>query len=100
MNIKEVEKLLSDVRDGKRSVNDALEILKNFPYSDLGFAKIDHHREIRTGYPEIVYCAGKTVAQNEAFYAVGFKTLGADCGNRFYIGIGCQKFSHCSSKQV
>jgi NCAIR mutase (PurE)-related protein len=70
MNIKEVEKLLSDVRDGKRSVNDALEILKNFPYSDLGFAKIDHHREIRTGYPEIVYCAGKTVAQVREIFRV------------------------------
>ena len=63
MNIKEVEKLLTSVKNGNTSVEDALEVLRNFPYTDLGFAKIDHHREIRTGYPEIVYCAGKTVEQ-------------------------------------
>jgi NCAIR mutase (PurE)-related protein len=63
MTIKELEHLLEQVKTGKKSVNDALESLKYFPYSDLGFARIDHHREIRTGYPEIVYCAGKTVVQ-------------------------------------
>ena len=63
MTRKEVEKLLKDVKNGQKSVEDALEILKNFPYTDLGFAKIDHHREMRTGYPEIIYCAGKTVEQ-------------------------------------
>jgi len=63
MNVKEVEKLLNDVKNGETSVNKALEVLKNFPYTDLGFAKIDHHREMRTGYPEIIYCAGKSVEQ-------------------------------------
>jgi NCAIR mutase (PurE)-related protein len=63
MNVKEVEKLLTDVRNGETSVEKALEILKNFPYTDLGFARIDHHREMRTGYPEIIYCAGKSVEQ-------------------------------------
>jgi NCAIR mutase (PurE)-related protein len=63
MTKKELEELLSDVRSGKKSIDNALEILKNFPYTDLGFAKIDHHRELRTGYPEIIYCAGKTVEQ-------------------------------------
>lgn len=63
MNIKEVEKLLKDVKTGHTSVENALDVLKNFPYTDLGFARIDHHREMRTGYPEIIYCAGKSVAQ-------------------------------------
>jgi len=70
MNIKEVEKLLTDVKTGKTSVDEALEVLKNFPYTDLGFARIDHHREIRTGYPEIVYCAGKTVEQVKEIFRV------------------------------
>lgn len=70
MNIKEVEKLLSDVKNGTTTVNDALEVLKNFPYTDLGFARLDHHREIRTGYPEIVYCAGKTVSQVKEIFRV------------------------------
>lgn len=70
MNIKEVEKLLTDVKTGKTSVDDALDVLRNFPYTDLGFARIDHHREIRTGYPEIVYCAGKTVEQVREIFRV------------------------------
>lgn len=63
MNIKEVEKLLNNVKNGGTSVDEALDVLKNFPYTDLGFAKIDNHREMRTGYPEIIYCAGKTNEQ-------------------------------------
>jgi len=56
MNANEVEKLLKNVKKGDTSVEEALEVLKNFPYTDLGFARIDHHREMRTGYPEIIYC--------------------------------------------
>jgi pyridinium-3,5-biscarboxylic acid mononucleotide synthase len=63
MNVKEVEKLLNDVKNGETTVDKAMEVLKNFPYTDLGFARIDHHREMRTGYPEIIYCAGKSVEQ-------------------------------------
>lgn len=63
MNIKEVEKLLIDVKNGESTIEEALNVLKNFPYTDLGFARIDHHREMRTGYPEIIYCAGKSVDQ-------------------------------------
>jgi pyridinium-3,5-biscarboxylic acid mononucleotide synthase len=70
MTIKEVEKLLKDVKNGRKSIEEALEVLKNFPYTDLGFAKIDHHREIRTGYPEIIYCAGKSVEQVKKIFMV------------------------------
>jgi NCAIR mutase (PurE)-related protein len=63
MNINDVEKLLIKVKTGGTSVEEALDVLKNFPYTDLGFAKIDNHREMRTGYPEIIYCAGKTTDQ-------------------------------------
>jgi NCAIR mutase (PurE)-related protein len=70
MNIKEVEKLLIQVKTGQTAIEEALEILKNFPYTDLGFARIDHHREIRTGYPEIIYCAGKSVDQVKEIFRV------------------------------
>jgi NCAIR mutase (PurE)-related protein len=70
MTIKEIEKLLNKVREGTISVDEALEVLRSFPYTDLGFAKIDHHREIRTGYPEIVYCAGKTTEQVREIFRV------------------------------
>lgn len=70
MNVKEVEKLLKDVKNGKTSIEEALVVLKNFPYTDLGFARIDHHREMRTGYPEIIYCAGKSVEQVKEIFRV------------------------------
>ena len=70
MNVKEIEQLLQNVKEGKTGVNEALESLKGLPYTDLGFAKIDHHREIRTGYPEIVYCAGKTIEQIKGIFKV------------------------------
>ncbi len=70
MNIKDIEKLLTDVKSGHTSVDDALSTLKDFPYTDLGFAKIDHHREVRTGYPEIVYCTGKTIEQVKEIFRV------------------------------
>ncbi len=57
----EIEEILKEVKDGRKSIEDAMDALKNFSYTDLGFAKIDHHRELRTGYPEIIYCAGKSV---------------------------------------
>src|SRR5450759_883493 len=70
MNVKEVEKLLKEVKNGQTSIEDALEVLKNFPYTDLGFARIDHHREMRTGYPEIIYCAGKSLDQVKEIFRV------------------------------
>jgi NCAIR mutase (PurE)-related protein len=70
MNAKEVEKLLTEVKSGETSIEKALEVLKNFPYTDLGFARIDHHREMRTGYPEIIYCAGKSVEQVREIFRV------------------------------
>lgn len=70
MTRNDIENLLKEIKSGQRSVEDALDILQNFPYTDLGFAKIDHHREMRTGYPEIVYCAGKTVGQVTEIFKV------------------------------
>ena len=55
----EIRELLAGVRDGKISVDEAQERLKDLPYEDLGFAKLDHHRSLRSGFGEVVYCAGK-----------------------------------------
>lgn len=63
MNREEILRILEDLSEGKTDVNKAFEKLKYFPYTDLGFARIDHHRELRTGYPEIVFCQGKTKEQ-------------------------------------
>lgn len=55
--------LLQQVAAGKVAPNAAYEHLKDLPYEDLGFAKIDHHRGIRTGFPEVIYCPNKTIEQ-------------------------------------
>jgi NCAIR mutase (PurE)-related protein len=63
MNRQYLEQLLFEVQSGKLDIQKALKKLKNLPFEDLDFAKIDHHRAIRTGYPEIIYGEGKTEAQ-------------------------------------
>jgi hypothetical protein len=63
MDRRRVEAVLSRVKAGRLSVSDALERLRDLPYEDLGFAKIDGHRPIRRGYPEVVYCPGKATAR-------------------------------------
>ncbi len=70
MNSQELEEILRKVQTGESSVDDAMEKLRHFPYSDLGFARIDHHREVRTGYPEIVFCSGKTHEQVKEIFKV------------------------------
>ena len=54
-------KVLRDLKSGRISVDKALEALRHLPYKDLGFAKIDHHRSLRRGFPEVVFGKGKTV---------------------------------------
>ena len=55
--------LLEDIRAGRLSVADGLEMLRELPYKDLGHAKIDSHRELRVGCPEVIFCQGKTTSQ-------------------------------------
>lgn len=54
-----LRELLSEVRDGNRTVESAVARLRNLPYEDLGFARLDHHRALRKGFPEVVFCEGK-----------------------------------------
>lgn len=63
MNKTDLITLLQSVQSGKIEVNEAAQRLEDLPFKDLGFAAIDNHREIRVGYPEVIYCAGKTVEQ-------------------------------------
>ena len=58
-----LKSLLQEVAAGEKSVEDAVRRLSDLPFEDLGYASIDHHRELRTGFPEIVYGSGKTVEQ-------------------------------------
>ncbi|MDA8221418.1 nickel pincer cofactor biosynthesis protein LarB [Desulfosporosinus sp.] len=56
-------KLLENVKEGRVGVEEAVSDLKKLPFEDLGFAKVDHHRNIRNGYPEVIFCQGKTIDQ-------------------------------------
>ncbi len=58
-----IRNLLIQVKEGEIEINDALHALRSLPFEDMGFAKIDHHRSIRTGYPEVIYCKGKSIEQ-------------------------------------
>jgi NCAIR mutase (PurE)-related protein len=63
MDKKKIEALLRSVKSGSLSVDDAMAQLKALPYDDLGFAKIDTHRNLRRGFPEVIFCQGKTTEQ-------------------------------------
>ena len=63
MEKEQLIRLLEQVRTGETSIAEAVAELKHLPYQDIGSAKIDHHRQLRSGVPEVVYCAGKTPDQ-------------------------------------
>ncbi|MDX1799266.1 MAG: 1-(5-phosphoribosyl)-5-amino-4-imidazole-carboxylate carboxylase, partial [Candidatus Lokiarchaeia archaeon] len=58
-----MEKLLEDYKAGRISIKEVQKKLESLPYEDLGFAKIDTHRPLRKGFPETLFCKGKTTDQ-------------------------------------
>jgi NCAIR mutase (PurE)-related protein len=66
MDPKALEKLLKDVRAGKVDVAQAVEQLAQLPFTEMGFAKVDHHRALRTGFAEVIFGTGKTPADTVA----------------------------------
>jgi pyridinium-3,5-biscarboxylic acid mononucleotide synthase len=58
-----MKELLEKYKEGKIELSEVLEVIKRLPYEDLGFAKIDNHRLIRKGFPETIFCQGKTIPQ-------------------------------------
>ncbi len=69
MDRSQIETLLNEVREGRASVAEALERLRKLPFEDLGFAKLDHHRALRTGMPEVIFAESKAPAQVAAIFA-------------------------------
>lgn len=74
MDHKEIRRLLNDIRDKKVSVEEGISLLQAVPYVDLGCAKLDVHRERRVGYPEVIYCPGKTAEQVKTIIGAMLKT--------------------------
>jgi pyridinium-3,5-biscarboxylic acid mononucleotide synthase len=69
MEKEKIQKILRDVRSGRVSESKALEQLQHLPFSDLGFANVDHHRALRRGAPEVIFCPGKTPQQVAKIFA-------------------------------
>lgn len=63
MNADALRSLLTAVADGNTQIDDAMERLRSLPFESLDFATLDHHRSLRWGFPEVIYCEGKTAAQ-------------------------------------
>src|SRR3972149_11335998 len=63
MKPEDIAKILRSVKAGRLGVDKALERLRHLPYENLEFARIDHHRHLRQGMPEVIYCEGKKVNQ-------------------------------------
>jgi pyridinium-3,5-biscarboxylic acid mononucleotide synthase len=88
MNQKQIGSILQDVAAGRRSSEDALHDLTGLGFESLRSAKVDHHRELRTGFPEVIFSAGKTPEQvaeiAAALDARGSRVLATRCGREHY----------------
>jgi NCAIR mutase (PurE)-related protein len=63
MNLDRLRVLFEQVKHGEVEVEKAIQSLRHLPFEDLGFSKVDHHRQLRQGFPEVIFCEGKTVNQ-------------------------------------
>ena len=77
MNEKDLRHLLESIRSDRTDIETAIERLRHLPFEPLGFATVDHHRTIRCGFPEVIFCPGKTVEQARII----FGKLAAHGGN-------------------
>jgi pyridinium-3,5-biscarboxylic acid mononucleotide synthase len=77
MDATALRKLLQQIKDGTLSPDEAVTRLRHMPFEDLGFAKVDHHRRLRSGMPEVIFSSGKTPSQ----VAKIFKSMAAQGGN-------------------
>jgi len=91
MNRAQIEGLLKAVSEGSTSVHDAMDRLNGLPFEDLGFAKLDHHRALRTGMPEVIFASGKTPAQVAAIFArmakAGGNVLATRAGREYFDAV-------------
>jgi pyridinium-3,5-biscarboxylic acid mononucleotide synthase len=68
MNADQIKKLFQQVKQGKVSPDEAVQKLQHMPFEDLGFAKVDHHRAVRVGMPEVIFSQGKTPTHVAAIF--------------------------------
>ncbi|MBN1508560.1 MAG: nickel pincer cofactor biosynthesis protein LarB [Sedimentisphaerales bacterium] len=68
MQPEQLRQLLEQVKDGRLGIDEAVGRLRLLPFEDLGFARVDHHRQLRRGFPEVILCSGKTTEQIVAIF--------------------------------
>lgn len=86
-----VAELLQQVKNGSITIEAAEKQLKNLPYEDLGFAKLDHHRKLRQGFEEVIYCSGKATEHLVRIYRTlseeGIDVLGTRASQEQYEAV-------------
>src|SRR5438309_3124881 len=94
MNAESIRKLFDEVRKGRLSPDDAVQRLRHLPFEDLEFAKVDHHRALRAGMPEVMFGQGKTPAQ----LAQIFSRLAQHEGNLLATRVSQEQFAAVKKK--
>lgn len=84
----QIDTLLQAVKDGKMDIQEAKELLARAPYEELGFAKLDSHRAVRTGFAEVVYCENKAddflVEIFSRLFSANGEVMGTRCSEKQY----------------
>jgi NCAIR mutase (PurE)-related protein len=94
MDKENIRKILQSVESGALNVDEAFEQLKSLPYDDLGFAKIDTHRALRLGFPEVIFCQGKTADQVREIVRRMMTQ------NRVVLGMRANEEIYCAVKEI
>jgi pyridinium-3,5-biscarboxylic acid mononucleotide synthase len=94
LNADSIRKLFEQVRRGKLSPDEAVERVRHLPFEDLGFAKLDHHRALRSGMPEVIFGQGKTPAQMASI----FSRLAKQGGNILATRASAEQFAAVKKK--
>lgn len=90
----DVRELLESVKNNTIDIDCALDKLKNLPYEDIGYANVDHHRQLRNGYPEVIYCEGKSDE-----HILGIVKIMNDKGSNI-LGTRCRKETYEKLKDI
>lgn len=99
----DIRGLLEQVKNNDIDIDIAMEKLKDLPYEDIGYANIDHHRQIRNGYPEVIYCEGKSdehiLGIIKKMSEKGSNILGTRCRKETYEKIK-SLYTHCEYEDL
>ena len=85
----DIRKLLAGVKEGEVSLEEAEQVLRRAPFEEMGFAKLDTHRELRSGFPEVIFCAGKP----DTFLVDIYRRMAEENGSAFGTRASAHQFA-------